>query len=327
MLSVTPQSLAANFPYGLGAMVSPTLGFGYGGATPGYFTRFNWDPIRHTAYASVANGFNLALGDTAFEMTRQAKRVLGYPDIEDRRFSNTITAASTLISELMISRNIKGLSIALVESNRTVWAQGFGQADVERNIPASSRTVYRIGSVSKVVTAAALLKLWEDGRLDLEAPITDYIPEFSILPRFADTRAPTVRECLNHQSGLPGDLFKGGFTTRPMPGYNDWLLEYLAEDYPNYAPGLRSIYNNTGFQLAAETLIRITSSTLNDYADTNFFTPLGMASSSYVKNKPNISRWLARSYDGDAPVPEEFVNAYGTGGMYSSAPRLRIWRV
>ena len=318
MLTITPQSLAKNVPYGMGAMVSPALGFGHGGATPGYFTRFYWDPLRQTAYASAVNAFNPARGDTAWEMAQKAKGILGYPDVENPRYANTIAASTGLINELMGQRQVKGLSIALVESNRIVWAQGFGQAEVTNHIAASAQTVYRIGSVSKVVTAAALLKLAEDGRLDLEAPITNYIPEFSILPRFGGNRAPTVRECLNHQSGLPGDLFKGGFTTRPMPGYNDWLLDYLASDYPNYPVGLRSIYNNTGFQLSEEALVRITGGSLNDYAETNLFAPLGMTSSSYIKNKASIARRLARSYDQNELLPEEFVNAYGTGGMYSS---------
>ncbi len=257
--------------------------------------------IRHWGIVGIAAGLMSARG------------VAGATD-----FAGTVAEMTPFITNQMAARGVAGLSIALVESNAIVWAQGFGLAVVESNLPASAQTVYRIGSVSKVFTAAAVLKLWEDGHVDLEAAFTNYIPEFAILPRFPANRTPTVRECLNHQSGLPGDMFRNAFTTAPWDGYNAWLLDELSTDYPNYPTGFRSIYCNTGFQMAEELVGRVAGVSFTDYAQSKFFGPMGMTSTSYLKDKPNIAARLAHAYRSGVPLPEEFVNAHGTGGMYSS---------
>ena len=236
----------------------------------------------------------------------------------DLRFSNTVAQMSAYITNQMAANGVSGLSIALVESNAIVWSQGFGTAVVESNVPATAQTVYRIGSVSKLLTTLSVLKLWEDREVDLEASITNYVSEFATLPRFSPNRPPTVRECLNHLSGLPGDMFRNTFATAPWDGYNTWLLGELATDYPNYPVGFRSIYCNTGFQLAEEVVARVSGLSLNNYAQAYFFGPLGMTSSSYLKDKPNIVANLAHTYAAGSPLPEEFANAYGTSGMYSS---------
>ncbi len=233
-------------------------------------------------------------------------------------YTNTIAFMTGYITNQMAAQNVAGLSIALVDGDEIAWSQGFGLAVVESNAAATAATVYRIGSVSKIFTAAATLKLWEDGRLDLEAAITNYLPEFSVRPRAGGERPPTVRECLNHQSGLPGDMFRDGFSTAAWGGYNAWLAAELATDYPNYPAGFRSVYCNTGFQLAEEIVGRVSGSSLNDFAQSNFFGPLGMASSSFLKDKPNIAARRAHAYAAGTPFPEEFVNIRGTGGMYSS---------
>jgi len=242
----------------------------------------------------------------------------GRADVFDPAYTNTIAVMSNYITGAMGQQGVAALSIALVDSNRVVWSQGFGRANIESNIAANSDTVYLIGSVSKLFTTVSVLKLWEDGRVDLEAPITSYLPEFATLPRFDGRSVPTVRECLNHLSGLPGDMFRNADDTAPWDGYNAWLIRELATDYPNYPPEFRSIYCNTGFQLAEEIVERVSGMSLNDYAQASFFGPLGMTSSSYLKDKPNIVARRAHSYVSGSPLPEEFVNARGAGGMYSS---------
>jgi CubicO group peptidase (beta-lactamase class C family) len=236
----------------------------------------------------------------------------------DPRFSNTVSQLSAYITNQMAANGVAGLSLALVESNAIVWSQGFGKAVLENNVDATAQTVYRIGSVSKLFTTLAVLKLWEGGLVDLAAPLTTYIPEFTMLQRYGAIRPPTLQECLNHLSGLPGDMFRDTFSMAPWDGYNAWLLAELATDYPNYPPAFRSIYCNSGFQMAEEVVARVSGMPLNDFAQSNFFGPLGMTSSSYLKDKPNIVARRAHSYASGVPLPEEFVNSRSTGGMYSS---------
>jgi len=83
----------------------------------------------------------------------------------------------------MRKAGVPALSIALVDDQQLVWAEGFGYADRERHVPATPETVYQIGSITKVVNALAVMQLVEQGRMHLDRPITDYLPEFSMLTR------------------------------------------------------------------------------------------------------------------------------------------------
>lgn len=100
---------------------------------------------------------------------------------------------STLIRHEMRKRDVAGLSIALVDDQRVVWAEGFGYADKAGNVPASPETVYRAGSISKLFTATAAMQLAERGTLDIDRPLGDYLPGFSIRTRFADAAPVTPR--------------------------------------------------------------------------------------------------------------------------------------
>jgi CubicO group peptidase (beta-lactamase class C family) len=238
-------------------------------------------------------------------------------------YTNTIAQMTAYITNQMAGRNVQGLSIALVDGQDVVWVTGFGSADREHGVAADADTVYHIGSCSKAFTGTALMQLWDQGRLDLEAPLTTYIPEFSMLPRFTHSEPVTIRSLLNHHSGLPGDFFNGLFTTQTRNDYNDWLIEYLQEDYPVAPVNERNSYCNTGFILLDEVVRRITSTPFAAATEAMIFSPLGMSATSFLPDKPAISNRLAAAYN---PIgerqPDEIVNGLGTGSMYSSANDL-----
>jgi serine beta-lactamase-like protein LACTB, mitochondrial len=101
------------------------------------------------------------------------------------------------IKKFMAETNAPGVSVALVENGEAVWAAGFGMADLENSVPATAQTLYRLGSISKPLTAVAALELWERGRLDLDAPIQRYCPAFP------EKQEPiTTRELLGHLGGI-----------------------------------------------------------------------------------------------------------------------------
>ena len=97
-------------------------------------------------------------------------------------------------------KQIPALSIALVDGDRVIWARGFGLRDPERNLPASAETVYRVGSVSKLFTDIAAMQLVEEGVLDLDAPITQVLPEFA--PEDPFGKPITLRHLMSHRAGL-----------------------------------------------------------------------------------------------------------------------------
>jgi CubicO group peptidase (beta-lactamase class C family) len=103
---------------------------------------------------------------------------------------------SALVRHEMKKGGVTGLSIALVDDQRVVWAEGFGYADKAGTGPASPDTVYRAGSISKLFTATAAMQLAEQGRMDIDRPLGDYLPGFSIRTRFLDAAPITPRSIL-----------------------------------------------------------------------------------------------------------------------------------
>jgi CubicO group peptidase (beta-lactamase class C family) len=179
-------------------------------------TRPRWSPsrlgrhgLRVCCVVSIV-GLALVLGPTAPVSAGSSPGVTDY--------STVITKLKTAIPSLMKAGGTVGLTVALVDGNRTVWLRGFGSADRARNVPVTQNTLLHIGSVSKTMTAAAVMQLVQEGRVKLDAPLARSVPGFSLRPRFHHS-VITVRSVLDHHSGIPGDLFNGLFTAgKPNPG-------------------------------------------------------------------------------------------------------------
>src|SRR5580693_9418986 len=111
--------------------------------------------------------------------------------------SGKLARINAAVSKFMASTHVPGMSVAVVENGEYEWARGFGFADLENNVPASEHTLFRLASVSKPITATALLQLWERGKLDLDAPVQKYCPAFP------QKEWPiTSRELLGHLGGI-----------------------------------------------------------------------------------------------------------------------------
>ncbi len=256
-----------------------------------------------------------------FLLVTLAFLAFGCSSRSDRQFSQTIAKTSAFIQDGMSKNNIAGMSIALVHGGRIVWAEGFGAADKEKGIPAAADTVYMIGSASKTLTTAALLNLSDQGLVSLEEPAQTYLPEFTVQSRFQNQiPGMTVRRLLNHHSGIPGDIYNGGFVETSWDDWNnslfvDWLLGYLKDDYPTYAPGEIGSYCNTGFILAGEIFRRRSGGgLLNDAMTRTLFQPLGMNHTSFRIIREN----LAAGYVDGQPIPPMEANMTATGGAYST---------
>ena len=116
------------------------------------------------------------------------------------RYAGVARALSTFIEHERATKAIPAISIALVDGQRIVWARGFGWADSAKSVPATASTVYRVGSVSKLFTDIGIMQLVERGKLDLDAPIQRYVPDFH--PRNSFGGSITARELTSHRAGL-----------------------------------------------------------------------------------------------------------------------------
>jgi serine beta-lactamase-like protein LACTB, mitochondrial len=111
--------------------------------------------------------------------------------------SSKLAQIDAAVSKFMASTHVPGLSVAVVEDGEYRWAQGFGFADLENNVPASKHTLFRLASISKSLTATAAMQLWDRGRLDLDAPVQKYCPSFPQKPWPISTR-----QVLGHLGGI-----------------------------------------------------------------------------------------------------------------------------
>lgn len=182
--------------------------------------------------------------------------------------------------------------------------------------------LYGIGSTSKVVTAAAVMKLSEEGRLSLDEPLVTYLPEFEM----ADERYQliTPRMLLDHSSGIPGGTLVNAMLLGDSDTYNhDNLLRELKTQRLKADPGEFSVYCNDGFTLAEILVERVSGMSFTEYIRKEFSEPLGLSGFA-TPQTPGILERTASVYDSQTgkSLPPEMANVIGSGGVYATAEDL-----
>ncbi len=147
------------------------------------------------------------------------------------------------ITATMNAQKIPGLSVAVVVQGKPRWSSGYGLADVENHVPARADTVYRWASVSMPVTAVAVLQLVERGKLDLDAPIQMYVPEFPVKPW-----PVTPRQLLSHLGGIRDEVDDERDSTRHYAHFRD-AFHVFKDDPLVCEPGTRHIDSSYGYNL------------------------------------------------------------------------------
>lgn len=233
-------------------------------------------------------------------------------------YESTKQYISQLIQYVMREQKVTGLSIALVDDQRVVWAQGFGFADAAKGIPATAETTYRVGSISKLLTATLAMQLEEQGRLDIDKPIQTYLPTFSVKSRFANSEPITARNLMTHHSGLPDNLLNGMWCEKPLPFKA--VVDYLKDDYVAYPPNFIFSYSNIGVTVLGNAIEQITGQDFSSYANQNLLAPVGMRHSSFSVEA--IAPFMSKAYrDGDE-VKELPLRDVPAGGLNSNVQDL-----
>lgn len=187
---------------------------------------------------------------------------------------------------------------------------------------AAEPLLYGIGSTSKVVTTAAVMKLASEGKLDLKKPLTTYIPEFEM----ADERYRriTPEMLLDHSSGLPGSTLNNAMLLGDNDTENhDMLLERLKKQRLKSDPGEIQVYCNDGFTLAEILVERVTGLSFTEYIEREFSEKMGLTQFK-TPQSGNLSGRLAKVYDESTgeELPPENANVIGSGGIYATAMDL-----
>lgn len=221
---------------------------------------------------------------------------------------------SQIIWKEMRKNDVTGLSIALVDGQRVVWAQGFGYADERKDIAATPETVYRIGSLTKVFTALAIMQLAEQGKLGIDEPLKTYLPEFSIHSRFNDEVPITLRDLMTHHSGLPSDFQKGMWSKKPDSFTT--VVNLIKDEYTAYPPGFIFSYSNIGYDLLGHVVERVSGQDYSLYVQSALLQPLGMRHSGFTP--PAVTWLLSAGYDKGTETDDPPLRDIPALGMYST---------
>ena len=181
------------------------------------------------------------------------------------RKENEFKNLETEIQETVDKLNVVGLSISVIENNKISYSQGFGYADIDKSIKTDTNTIYRIASISKSITASAIMKLYEEGKFKLDDDINDYLNGFEVRnPNFPDEKI-TFRMLLTHTSSIiDGDTYS---------------TIYDIQDFGDYKPGDQFEYSNYGYNLLATLIEQISNQDFEDLVQENIFKPLNMKAS------------------------------------------------
>ncbi|MBU1365181.1 MAG: beta-lactamase family protein [Gammaproteobacteria bacterium] len=194
-----------------------------------------------------------------------------------------------LVDREMAENEITGLSIALIDDQQVIWQQGFGYADLENKIAATPDTVYRAGSIAKIFTAAAAMQLADQGKLDIDQPLTTALPEFSIRTRYPNAAPVTPRNIMCHHSGLPSNFLQGLFVREP--DRFESVVHKIRDEYQAFPPNYVFSYSNLGMALLGAAIQKVSGEPFEAYMGRHFFQPLGMTQSSFEP------RPIAKAYD------------------------------
>ena len=212
---------------------------------------------------------------------------------------------------------VPGVSVALTDDKGIVWARGFGYADRARGVRATPETVYQVGSISKVVTATAVMREVERGRLALDTPIQKYLPEFSMRSRWGAPPRPTLRELLSHHAGLPTYYLKGFFSHESLTD----LIHALKNEHLAYKPRSVFNYSNLGPDIAGAAIERVEREPFARFMQEAVLDPLGMAHSSFALDDRVTDR-LARGHVKHTPEDPVTIRDVPAGGLFSNVEDL-----
>lgn len=222
-----------------------------------------------------------------------------------------------------------GLAVAVVRDGKVLYSKGQGYANLEHRIPITSSTVFDVASVSKQFAGLAVAMLVQQGKVALSDDIRKYIPELQVMPK-----PITVNHLLHHTSGMrdwPGTLGLAGWKYDDVISFDQILSMAYHQKTLNFEPGSEYMYSNTGYNLLAEMVKRVTGKPFRVWTDENLFQPLGMTSSVFRDDHtlvvPQRALGYSRGSDGKWHGATNNLTALGSSSLMSSADDMARWLI
>lgn len=226
-----------------------------------------------------------------------------------------------LVTREMSKHSVVGLSIAVVDDQKVIWARGFGFADKKAGIAASPQTIYRAGMISTLLTSTAAMRLAERGEFNIDRSLEAYIPHFRPGAANAAAQKITGRTIMSHHSGLTSDYWRGAYG--PRAESVEQLVRSLALERPPFAPNYVYAYSNAAMSVLGYAMQQATGRPFETLVREEALAPLGMDSSSFSAslNGHGVSKTYRRNEEIDVPAVRD-VPALGLNTSVLDASRF-----
>lgn len=220
-----------------------------------------------------------------------------------------------------------GLAVAVVRDGQTIFAKGYGMADLEHRVAITPSTVFDVASVSKQFAGLAIAMLVGEGKIQLEDDVRRYVPEVHEMGR-----PITINHLVHHTSGLrdwPGTLGIAGWRFDDVISFDQILTMAYHQRTLNFVPGAEYTYSNTGYNLLAETVQRVSGKSFRVWTEENFFAPLGMRRTVFRDDHtmviPDRALGYTRTAGGRWSAVTNNLTALGSSSMMSTVEDLAKW--
>lgn len=236
----------------------------------------------------------------------------------DKNYTEQITEATDSITRMMIKKTIPGLSVCVSLKGKTIWAQGFGYSDAENKTPVRINTKFRVGSVSKTITAVAIARLLDQGKINLDSPVTAYVPYWP------QKKYPiTIRQIGSHVAGI---RHYGGYEFNSAKHYNsvEESLDIFKNDSLRYVPGTFHFYSSYGYILLSGAIEGASGKTFLNFLQQEIFDPLKMDNTvpdyndSIISNRTRFYSLVNNKKLINA-IYVDNSNKWGSGGILSTS--------
>lgn len=240
-------------------------------------------------------------------------------------YPKTVEEFRSAVQAVLSDTGVPGAGLALVRSSGVEWAGGVGLADREARLPVTADTHFRAGSISKTFIAIALVQMYLDGTIDLDAPVAELASEISIDNAWEHTNPVRVIHLLQHTAGFDDMHFNETYADPQAPerSLEEVLAINPASRVVRWRPGTRMSYSNPGYTVAAHLIEKITGQKYEDRIAERIFKPAGMTTSSFRLTKDDEKR-LAKGYgDRSGPaVPYSPIYLRPSGNLHTSSLEL-----
>ena len=252
--------------------------------------------------------------------------------VDAQAWNAAITRFERKMEAQVAADDVGGVSAAVARGGDVVWARAFGWADRDRRIPAGVGSIYRVGSISKTVTAVVMMRAVERGYLDLDQPLEEVFPAAARFPGAMDgAPAPTVRQFASHTSGLVREPDWDIAASGPIGIWEERVAASIPLSRFRNAPGAEYAYSNIGYGTLGLAVARAVGRPFMELVEEDVFKPLGMTSSTFVIG-PELAPRLTVGYvnrgdgnpDPEQPTREHAGRGYKVpnGGVYSTVGDL-----